>query len=239
MKKKMSVEKILASRKSLPKVDISPAARDEAAEGGCGVIGIACSEKIPGRHLLQSLIQMRNRGNGKGGGIAAVGLIPEEFGVSQKVMEEDYLIAVAYLEPGVRDEVERTSIYPAFEVDHIHEQTHIDAFTTLNGLDVPPPAVVTYFVRIKPEVVSAFRAEFNMGNAPQRNVEDEIVFQNTYKLNSQFYASTGETRAFVLSHGKNLLVLKMVGYGDDVVKYYQLEDMHAHIWIGHHRYPTP
>ena len=111
-------------------------------------------------------------------------------------------------------------------------------YTVLDGLDVPPPEVVYYFVRIKPDVVQAFRAEFNMGDASQRKVEDEIVFQNTYKLNTQFYASTGETRAFVLSHGKNLLVLKMVGYGDDVVKYYQLEDMHAHVWIGHHRYPT-
>ena len=238
MTKKMSVEKILASRRSLPKIDVSSAARDEAAEGGCGVIGIACSEKIAGRHLLQSLIQMRNRGNGKGGGIAAVGLVPEEFGVSQKVLEEDYLIAVAYLDPSVREEVEKTSIYPTFEVDHVREQAHIDDFTTLDGLDVPPPEVVYYFVRIKPEAVDAFRVEFNMGDAPQRKVEDEIVFQNTYKLNTQFYASTGETRAFVLSHGKNLLVLKMVGYGDDVIKYYQLEDMHAHVWIGHHRYPT-
>ena len=236
--KKMSVEKILASRKSLLIVDISPVARDEAAEGGCGVIGIACSEKIPGRHLLQSLIQMRNRGNGKGGGIAAVGLVPEEFGVSQKVLEEDYLIAVAYLEPAVRDEVEKTYIYSTFEVDRVREQAHIDDFTTLGGLNVPPPEVVCYFVRIKPEVANAFRSEHNMSDAPQRKVEDEIMFQSTYKLNTQFYASTGETRAFVLSHGKNLLVLKMVGYGDDVVKYYQLEDMHAHVWIGHHRYPT-
>jgi glutamate synthase domain-containing protein 1/glutamate synthase domain-containing protein 3 len=237
MTNKMFVDKLLASRMSLPKIEVSAAARDEAAEGGCGVIGIACSEKIPGRHLLQSLIQMRNRGNSKGGGIAAVGLVPEEFGVSQKVLEEDYLIAVAYLEPSVREEVEKSSIYPTFEVDHIREQAHMDDFTVL-GLNVPPPKVVYYFVRIKPEVVDAFRSEHSMQDAPQRKVEDEIVFQNTYKLNTQFYASTGETRAFVLSHGKNLLVLKMVGYGDDIVKYYQLEDMHAHVWIGHHRYPT-
>jgi len=238
MAKKISVEKILASRKRLHKIEVNAAARDEAAEGGCGVIGIACSVKIPGRHLLQSLIQMRNRGNGKGGGIAAVGLVPEEFGVSRKVMEEDYLIAVAYLDQSVREEVERISIYPTFEVDHIQEQAHIADFTTLEGLDVSPPEVVYYFVRIKPDVVDAFRSEHNMTDAPQRKVEDEIVFQNTYQLNTRFYASTGETRAFVLSHGKNLLVLKMVGYGDDVVKYYQLENMHAHVWIGHHRYPT-
>jgi glutamate synthase domain-containing protein 1/glutamate synthase domain-containing protein 3 len=238
MKKKLSVEKILASRNFLPKIEVSPSARDEAAEGGCGVIGISCSEKIPGRHLLQSLIQMRNRGNGKGGGIAAVGLVPEEFGVSQKVMEEDYLIAVAYLDSSVREKVEKTSINPTFEVDHVCEQPHIDDYTDLDGLDVLPPEVVYYFASIKPEVVDAFRTEFKMGDAPQRKVEDEIVFQNTYKLNTRYYASSGETRAFVLSHGKNLLVLKMVGYGDDVVRYYQLEDVHAHVWIGHHRYPT-
>ena len=109
MAKKISVEKILASRKRLHKIEVNAAARDEAAEGGCGVIGIACSVKIPGRHLLQSLIQMRNRGNGKGGGIAAVGLVPEEFGVSRKVMEGDYLIAVAYLDQSVREEVEQTT----------------------------------------------------------------------------------------------------------------------------------
>jgi glutamate synthase domain-containing protein 1/glutamate synthase domain-containing protein 3 len=238
MKKNIAVEKILASRKVLPKIDLQSAVRDDAAEGGCGVIGIACSEKIAGRHLLQSLIQMRNRGNGKGGGIAAVGLIPDEFGVSKKVMEEDYLIAMAYLEPSVREEVEQTSIESIFEIDHVHEQPHLLDFKVLDGLDVPPPKVVCYFVRIKSDVLKAFRTDFNMEDAPQRKVEDEIVFQNTYKLNTQFYASMGKTRAFVLSHGKNLLVLKMVGYGDDVVKYYKLENMHAHVWIGHHRYPT-
>jgi glutamate synthase domain-containing protein 3 len=57
-------------------------------------------------------------------------------------------------------------------------------------------------------------------------------------LNRAFYASTGEKRAFVLSQGKNMLVLKMVGYGDDVIRYYQLENRRAYVWIGHHRYPT-
>src|SRR6185295_19422485 len=45
-------------------------------------------------------------------------------------------------------------------------------------------------------------------------------------------------RAFVLSQGKDLLVLKMVGYAEDVIRYYRLEDFTAHVWIGHHRYPT-
>ncbi len=230
------IEKVLHSRNGLrPKYIIN---REQAAEGGCGVIGMACSEKIVGRHLLQALIQMRNRGNGKGGGIAAVGLAPEEFGVTQQVMEEDYLLVVAYLDPTSRAEVEGSHIYPTFEIDHIREQPQMAHYSSLEGLDVPPPQVVQYFVRVKAEVVDSFRHQHGIEDASQREVEDEIVYQNSYRLNTTYYASTGETRAFVLSHGKNQLVLKMVGYGDDVVRYYQLEDIHAHVWIGHHRYPT-
>ncbi|MBL7161125.1 MAG: glutamate synthase [Anaerolineales bacterium] len=232
----ITIENILNSRKGLkPKFVIN---REQAAEGGCGVIGIACSEQIAGRHLLQALTQMRNRGNGKGGGIAAVGLVPEEFGVSKQVMDEDYLLVVAYLDPASRAEVEGTHIHPTFEIDYAREQPKIADYSSLEGLDVPPPEVIQYFVRVKAEVVDSFRREHGMSDSTQREVEDEIVYQNTYRLNTTYYASTGETRAFVLSHGKNLLVLKMVGYGDDVVRYYQLEDIHAHVWIGHHRYPT-
>ncbi len=230
------IHSVLTSRKGLKPEQVIN--REQAAEGGCGVIGIASSEQIAGKHLLQALTQMRNRGNGKGGGIAAVGLVAEEFDVTQQVLEEDYLLVVAYLDPASRTEVEASHIYPTFKVDHIREQPNIPDHLALEGLDVPPPQVVQYFVRVKAEVVESFRDEHGMAEAAQREVEDEIVYQNTYRLNTTYYASTGETRAFVLSHGKNLLVLKMVGYGDDVVRYYQLEDIHAHVWIGHHRYPT-
>ena len=50
------------------------------------MIGMASNVQIAARHMLQSLKQMRNRGNGKGGGIAAVGLVPEEFRVSQEIL---------------------------------------------------------------------------------------------------------------------------------------------------------
>ena len=232
------VEAILNARCMLrPALGQQSAARDEAAEGGCGVIGLACSEQVAGRHLLQALDQMRNRGNGKGGGIAAVGLVPEEFGVTREVLEEDYLLAVAYLDPACRAEVERQFIRPIFEIDHIRPAPHLEDHRALPRLEVRPPEVYQYFVRVRPQTLKAFREQHGL-DLPQRQAEDEIVYQNTYRLNSAFYASTGQTRAFVLSHAKNLLVLKMVGYGDDVVRYYRLEDLHAHVWIGHHRYPT-
>jgi len=233
------VKRLIAARHHLaPEGGFRIPRQDEAAEGGCGVIGMACSEQIAARHMLQSLLQMRNRGNGKGGGIAAVGLVPEQFGVSEAVLKGDYLLALAYLEPEARQSVERGYVHSAFEIDHVHEQAHLEDYTVLGGLEVEPPEVVIYFVRPKEARLAEFRAVHDLGNLPQRAVEDEFVYQNSYQLSRAFYASTGEKQAFVLSHGKNLLVLKMVGFGDDVIRYYQIEDLRAHVWIGHHRYPT-
>src|SRR6266850_2472958 len=228
-------EAILSSRGSLERPP-APAVRAVEAEGGCGVIGIASSEAVAGRHLLQALLQMRNRGNGKGGGIAAVGLDPEFFGVPARTLSEDYLLAVAYLDGSVRAHVERVHIAPTFEVDHTAQIPLLaDAQKSL-GLDVPPPEATCYFVRVREDV----RAEFQRANglSDPAAAEDEIVYQNTYRLNRDTYASAGEKRAFVLSHGKDLLVLKMVGYGEDVIRAYGLENFRASIWIGHHRYPT-
>jgi glutamate synthase domain-containing protein 1/glutamate synthase domain-containing protein 3 len=231
-------QKLIHSRTRLPfKHLLQKNTQHIPAEGGCGVIGIACSEAIAGKHLLRSLDQMRNRGNGKGGGIAAVGLVAAEFGVPQEVLEQNYLINIAYIDPSVRHEIESTNILPTFEIDHVKEFKHIADNASL-GLDVSPPEVVGYFVRVRSQFLESFREAHEMTSVPKRAVEDEIVYQNTFRLNSRFYSSTGKKQAFVLSHGKNQMVIKMVGYGDDVLRYYQLEDLHSHVWIGHHRYPT-
>ena len=237
------VDKLIASRKTMSNLRTQPLPHNNEAEGGCGVIGIACSEKIRAYHLLQSLKQMRNRGNGKGGGIAAVGLIPEELGVSQEVLERDYLLTIAYLDSSSRQEVERKYIEPIFDINYFRAVPGTSDASIIEGLDVQPPEVYMYFVRVKKKVVQEFQRKNGLDGNERTSpslpsIEDEIVYQNTYRLNYEFYASNGNNRAFVLSHGKNLIVLKMVGYGDDVIRYYQLEDLHAHVWIGHHRYPT-
>lgn len=234
-----NIEAVLESRKKLiPKGGLVLDRSDEAAEGGCGVIGMASSERVGAKHMLAALEQMRNRGNGKGGGIAAVGLSAEQFGVSQKILNDDYLLVLAYLDDKARQEVEKAFIEPIFDIDHVREQGSIENYETIDGLDVQPPDVVQYFVRVKSEVLARFKLENSLDEMKGRHLEDEFVYQNSYRLNTSFYASLGEKRAFVLSHGKNLLVLKMVGYGDDVIRYYQLEELEAHVWIGHHRYPT-
>jgi glutamate synthase domain-containing protein 1/glutamate synthase domain-containing protein 3 len=214
---------------------------DGAAEGGCGVIGLACEVPVAGRHLLRALAQMRNRGNGKGGGVALVGLDPAQFGVDRRTLAEDYLLAVAYLDPRVRDEVEERFVTASFTVDHVKVFESERGNRSLFGFDVDPPEVVAYFVRPRPEAVDALLAAGGLtrGDVPDRRaLEDELVYQNSFRLNLEMYASERGNRAYVQSHGKDLLVLKMVGYAEDVIRYYRLEEVTAHVWIGHHRYPT-
>jgi len=237
MDRNQLIEALIASRHSLERPASIPF-RQAEAEGGCGVIGMAANEPISGRHLLQALQQMRNRGNGKGGGAAAAGLDPVFFGVQPAILTDDYLLAIAYLDSSVRPHVESAFIEPAFIVDGTFQIPALPEFRSLAGLEVRPPDVWCYFCRVRPDLQAHFRRQHGIKDEYSTAAEDEIVYQNTYRLNRTFYAATGDKRAFVLSHGKNLLVLKMVGYGDDVVRYYQLENLRAHVWIGHHRYPT-
>jgi hypothetical protein len=68
--------------------------------------------------------------------------------------------------------------------------------------------------------------------------EKEFIYQNTYQLNLSLYSALGEKKAFVLSHGRNMMILKIVGYAEQVAQYYKLENFDAHVWIAHQRYPT-
>src|SRR5207253_2788836 len=152
--REQSGQQIIDSRRSLP-VNRVQVGKQEA-EGGCGVVGLACNAPLEGKYLLQSLVQMRNRGNGKGGGIAAVGLVPEQLGVSKKILEEDYILQVAYLDRSVRKRVEDEHIRPFFFVDYEGEVDAVDDYRSVPGLEVEPPQVFRYFVRIKRDVLADF-----------------------------------------------------------------------------------
>jgi glutamate synthase domain-containing protein 1/glutamate synthase domain-containing protein 3 len=237
-----NAEALLDSRRlmnsRLPKFELND---DDAAEGGCGVVGLACEIPVAGRHLFNSLEQMRNRGNGKGGGVAMVGLDHKQFGFSAEILKNDYLYAVAYLDDSVRKDVEEQFINSTFDVDHTHEVPTLDNWQELGNLDAQPPNVVCYFIRPKPAAVEKFLSDGNLTESDFPNKKamwDEMIFQNTHKLNVEYYAKEQRADAFVLSHGQNMIILKIVGYAEDVIRYYRLDDVTAHVWIGHHRYPT-
>jgi len=181
---------------------------------------------------------MHNRGNGKGGGIAAAGLVPEKLGVSQEILEQDYLIQIALLDPSAKGEVEKEFIEPVFDVHAGGDVETVQDYRDVEGLEVQPPDVRRYFVRVKPALLEKFAAEHGLNDASPRDIEDELVYQNSVRLNVKFYASLGEKRAFVLSHGRDMCLFKIVGYAEQAAQYYQLEDLEAHVWIAHQRYPT-
>jgi len=217
--------------------DVNSSIRENVAEGGCGVLGIASSIPLRGRYLLQPLIQMHNRGNGKGGGIAAVGLSAKQLGVSERVLEEDYIMQVAYIDPKSRVEVESQFINSNLNVERTEKIRVIEDYRSL-GLEVKPPEVWRYFVRAKEEKLRHFIEKNGYEGLKPEAAEDEFIYRNSFALNKKYYASLGDKKAFVASHGKNIIVFKIVGYAEQVLRYYQLEDIEAHVWIGHQRYPT-
>jgi len=230
--------RLLASRHELHPTFLPGQTLKPEAEGGCGVTGFASNVPVSGRHIFLPSVQMHNRGNGKGGGIAAVGLDPDTLGVSREILDDDYLIQVAYLDPEARREVEDRFIKPFLKVDHAAKIAAMADWRDLPGLTVEPPEVWRYFVRVKTEVLQHFIQRHQLHGIGWRQVEDEFISQNCYKLNQTFYASLGEKKAFVLSQGRNIMILKIVGYAEEAALYYNLLDFKAHIWIAHQRYPT-
>jgi len=230
------IDSIIDSRASIPH---DTARRQKSAEeGGCGVTGFIASIPVRGRHIHEPSVQMHNRGNGKGGGIAAVGLSADSLGVTQEILDSHYMLQVALLDPQVRGAVEEAHIAPFLEV---HKATAIptrDDFREVQGLEVKPPDVWRYFVRVKPSVLDRFIDQNGLEGIDPGRAEDEYIFQNSIRLNQRFYASLGKQQAFVLSHGRNMMILKIVGYAEKVIEYYLLDDFKAHGWIAHQRYPT-
>jgi glutamate synthase domain-containing protein 1 len=209
-----------------------------AEEGGCGVTGFISSIPVSGRHIFEPSVQMHNRGNGKGGGIAAVGLSPQTLGVSQDVLDTHYMLQVALLDTTASSRVEKECIEPYLEVHKAGPVPTAGDYRDIKGLDIKPPDVNRYFVRVKKGVLDSFIEENKLQNIDPRLAEDEFIYQNSYHLNHKFYASLGEKQAFVLSHGRNIMILKIVGYAELVAKYYLLDNFKAHGWIAHQRYPT-
>jgi len=210
---------------------------DPVEEGGCGVVGFAASVPVGGRNIFEASVQMHNRGNGKGGGIAAAGLTAEQLGVDADILRHDYMLQIALLKQGVEREVEEGFVARDLRVDHKERIRTLDDYRDV-GLETRPPDVTRYFVRVKEDALARFAEASNMTEAPRRAVEDEFIYRNSFKLNQRFYASLGDQEAFVMSHARNLMIFKVVGYAEQVVKYYGLEDVRAHVWVAHQRYPT-
>jgi len=233
------IEKLLLSRKEmiagLPALDLVMKGEEE---GGCGVVGLCCSEPVAARHIQEPSRQMHNRGNGKGGGIAAVGFVPEQLGVTREILDSHYMLHIAYIDENARPGLERKYIARHFDVARQERLESLPDWRQVADLEVAPPAVWRYFVRGKKSVLDSFIAAHGLESLGRDDAEAEFISQNRVHLNHEYYASLGEKKAFVLSEGKDMMILKVVGYAESITKYYRIEDLQAHVWIAHQRFPT-
>src|SRR2546428_4101676 len=237
-----AVRQLIASRRgvaALPRAHVSafPRRSKAEAEGGCGVVGLACTVPVVGRHMLAPCGQMHNRGNGKGGGLAAAGLLAKQMGVDEHALRTDYLIQIALLEDSTRGRIVSEFIEPVLDVRAGYRIPTLDDYRTIEGLEVRPPDVWRYFARVKPDVLDRVIAEKHLTALDRQAAEDEFLSQWAFRLNTTFYADQ-RMQAFVISYGRDMLVLKLVGYAEHALRYYQMENIQARVWIGHQRYPT-
>jgi glutamate synthase domain-containing protein 1 len=148
------------------------------------------------------------------------------------------LLQIAYLDPTSRPSVESETIEQHYDVIHAARVPTMDDIKQIPGLEIRPPDVWRYFVRARTDKLTQFALESHLEDLAPRALEDEFVYQTSFELNSRYYASLGEKQAFVLSHGRDMMVFKIVGYAEQAAAYYKLNDLHAHVWIAHQRYPT-
>ena len=95
----------------------------------------AATEPVAARHIHEPSKQMHNRGNGKGGGMAAIGFVPEQLGVTREVLDTYYMVHVAFLDNGMRPEVEGKYITPCFDIHTSYQLETVADWTTIPSIE--------------------------------------------------------------------------------------------------------
>ena len=134
---------------------------------------------------------MHNRGNGKGGGIAAVGLSPQTWASPRMswipIICSRWLCSI----PKSARQVEKEFIEPYLEVHKAGRIPTVDDYRDIKGLDVRPPDVMRYFVRVKTNVLDRFIEENNLQDLDPRHAEDEFIYQNSYPSEPEILCLAG------------------------------------------------
>jgi len=96
--------------------------------------------------------------------------VPEDLGCSRSVLEDSYILQIALLDPTARDEVEKEFVAPYFDIRQGGTIPTVDDYRDVPLLEVKPPDVARYFVRVKQDVLEAFAVKRHLSAlAPGRN----------------------------------------------------------------------
>jgi glutamate synthase domain-containing protein 1 len=126
---------------------------------------------------------------------------------------DHYAFHIMYLSPEAKSDVEH----------YIEQRFRIEADEEVPTRPTPaivnPPLVWRYFLDVDPQDCEPKSA-------------DDYVVEKVMEIN------TGIKDSFVFSSGKNMAVLKGVGYPEELAEYFCLEQYEGYLWTAHGRFPT-
>ena len=125
--------------------------------------------------------------------MAALGFKPEQLGVSRQVLDDYYLLHIAFLDSGLRADLEKNYIAP------ISRRNRLDNSNIGGRLDgsrrTGSQAARCVALFCSGEDGSAGRVRDQKNNArpdsAKKRRKTEFVNQNSYRLNQQYYAQPG------------------------------------------------
>jgi len=183
---------------------------NEKDMGGCAIAGIMSESGrlFNGEQVIRMIGNMRERGNGLGGGFAAYGIYPEQ--------KEHYALHVMCESAEARQAAERILSQRCA----IHADEPIPTRMTA-GIG-ERPMLHRYFVSVRP-------SELEGGS---NKTEGDAIVAVVMSINLEVEG------AYIFSSGKNMGIFKGVGYAEEIGEFFRLEDYQAYIWIAHGRFPT-
>jgi glutamate synthase domain-containing protein 1 len=177
---------------------------------GCGISGLISKsgEKVVGEHIIRSICNMDDRGNGLGSGFAAYGIYPQ--------FKNHHAFHLFYDTPASQEATERY-LEDNFQVD----QSELIPTRRVKTIE-NPPGVFRYF--LKPRV--------------DDEVDLEGLSYEDFVVRAVMHINANIEGAYVFSSGKNMGAFKGVGLPGEIADFFCIDEYEAYIWTAHNRFPT-
>ncbi len=192
--------------------------RQEKESQACGLTGFINEDgtAVSGEIIWRSICNMRERGNGLGGGFAGYGIYPD--------YRECYAFHLMYDGERCREQAEEM-LSQRFEIEK-DEPIPVDRIPELVE-HTTEPILRRYFLRPREIPLDGSEDEESA-----RDAEAEYVIKAVMDINLHVDG------AYVFSSGKNMGAFKAVGHAEYVGLYYKIYEYKGYMWIAHDRFPT-
>jgi glutamate synthase domain-containing protein 1 len=183
---------------------------------GCGLVGFINrnGERVLGEVIIRAIGNLRERGNGLGGGFAAYGIYPQYKEFYALHIMYDNLVSLSRTEDFIQE-----NLY----VEHQERIPHRHILTIGEH-----PRLRRYFVRPKKDIGEDQETK---GFFPGQDHDDYMV-RVVMEINLKIEG------AFVFSSGKNMGAFKGVGFPEDIAEFFRVDEYQGYTWTAHNRFPT-